>query len=117
MFLGRFPDAVQGDRSSASVDDRLNVTRVARKPKVLLPVIVVVDVPDAPRSVRNDHEDSSMERGLGARIRSFEDCSGFTRVTAHRLADPPERAGAPEASTARSPLPPPGLPLRCTDTS
>ena len=60
---------------------------------------------------------SSMEKGLGARSRPFEACSGFTRVTARTLAAPPERADAPGASTARSPSPPPRSLPRCTDTS
>ncbi len=60
---------------------------------------------------------SSMERRLGARIRPFEACSGFTRVAARTLADPPKRAGVPGASMARSPSPSPGSLPRCTDTS
>ena len=36
-----------------------------------------------------------IERGLGARIRPFEACSGFTRVAARTLADPPKAGLCP----------------------
>jgi hypothetical protein len=49
---------------------------------------------------------SSMERGLGARIRLFEACSGFTRVTARTLADPPKRACRPRGRGVRHTQPP-----------
>jgi hypothetical protein len=43
-----------------------------------------VGVSDRPR------RPSSIERRLGARIQPFEACSGFTRVAARTLADPPK---------------------------
>ena len=38
---------------------------------------------------------SSNERRLGARIQPFEACSGFTRVAARTLADPPKAGLCP----------------------
>ena len=52
---------------------------------------------------------SSDIRRLGARVDIFEACSGFTRVAARTLADPPiRRAFVPGASMVRSPSHLPG---------
>ena len=42
------------------------------------------------------HGPSSNERRLGARIQPFEACSGFTRVAARTLANPPKAGLCPQ---------------------
>jgi len=51
---------------------------------------------------------SSHERRLGARITPFEACSGFTRVAARTLADPPEAGLCPRGFDGLVTLPSPG---------
>ena len=49
-----------------------------------------------------------ISRRLGARIDTFEACSGFTRVAARTLADPPEAGLCPRSFDGPVTLPSPG---------
>src|SRR6202453_2425897 len=45
-----------------------------------------------------------MAGGVGIRIVTFEACSGFTRVTARRIAQPPKAAFVTRLQPSRSPV-------------
>src|SRR5258708_6342466 len=46
---------------------------------------------------------SPFDRRVGIRIRTFEACSGFTQVTAHRIAQPPKAAFVTRLQPCRLP--------------
>src|ERR1700760_146002 len=46
---------------------------------------------------------SPLCRRVGIRISTFEACSGFTRVTAHRIAQPPKATFVTRLQPSRSP--------------
>src|SRR5258708_24574132 len=46
---------------------------------------------------------SPFDRRVGIRIRTFEACSGFTHVTAHRIAQPPKAAFVTRLQPCRLP--------------